>query len=125
MKIWMASLMFILSTTAMADWKAVSGNEENLYWLLEKDTAKLLITRPDGLNAATTQECFNSLGQSGSNRYDIVKGAGRSNSVLVIDTIGARYVPCKLQEGIDCFCGLTTTFHQGGKMAPSAPMNLR
>lgn len=125
MKKWIASFMLILSTTAMADWKAVSGNEENLYWLLEKDTGKLLITRPDGLNAATTQECFNSLGQSGSNRYDIVKGTGSSSSVLLIDTIGAKYVPCKLQGRIDCLCGLTTTFHQGGLMAPSAPMNLR
>lgn len=125
MKIWMALLMLILSTSAMAEWKAVSGNEENLYWLLEKDTGKLLITRPDGLNTATTQECFNNLGQSGSNSYDIIKGGGRSSSVLVIDTIGARYIPCKLQGRIDCFCGQTTTFHQGRQQVPSAPMNLR
>ena len=125
MKIWMALLMLIVSTAAMAEWKAVSGSEENLYWLLEKKTGKLLITRPDGSNAATTQECFYNLGQSGSGSYDIVKGAGRSSSVLVIDTIGARYVPCKLQGRIDCFCGQTTTFNQAGQPVPSAPMNLR
>ena len=125
MKICMVLLMLILSTTAMADWTAVSGNEENLYWLLEKETGKLLITRPDRFN---TQECIHNLKQSGSNHYDIIKGGGRRiSSVLVIDTIGARYVPCELkQQGTnECVCEQPTTFHQVRPQAPSAPINLQ
>jgi hypothetical protein len=116
-----ATLMLILSTTAMADWKAVSGNERNLYWLLEKETGKLLITRSD---RGTTQECLHNLGQSGSNSYDIIEGFGRPSSVLVINTIDARYVPCESrgQEATNCSCGQEATFHQGRQQVPSAPI---
>ena len=117
-----ATLILILSTTVMADWTAVSGNERNLYWLLEKETGKLLITRSD---RAATQECFHNLAQSGSNSYDIIHGSGRPSSVLVIDTIDARYVPCELKGANDCFCGQETTFHQSRPQAPSAPKNLQ
>ena len=115
------TLMLILSTTAMADWKAVSGNERNLYWLLEKKTGKLLITRSD---RGTTQECLHNLGQSVSNSYDIIEGFGRPSTVLVINTIDARYVPCELrgQGATDCSCGQEATFHQGGQRVPSPPV---
>ena len=119
-----ATLMLILSTTVMADWTAVSGKEEGLYWLLEKETGKLIVTRSD---IGTTTECKHNLSPSGSGSYDIIKGTGRRSPVLVIDTIGARYVPCELQvqQADKCTCGQKTTFHRVRPKAPSAPINLQ
>ena len=128
MKIVIAILTLILSSSAIADWKAVSGDEENLFWLLEKDSGKLMITRPDGLRPATTMECFSDLAQPGNNRYDIIKAKGRLSPVLVLDTVAARYVTCRIQGRMECYCGIMTTFSDGVQSpasVPSAPMNLR
>ena len=112
-----AVMLALLTTTstALAAWKGVATDRDGVFWFLETNTGKLMMVEHVYLGNTVVSECFN-LTQTGSNRYDIARGAGDWGEVLVTDTTGGRFVACTWQGDVSiagngpntCRCGVMT-----------------